>query len=411
MPNVLLVTQRFYPPWSDGTVSYARGLADAILETSKLGKNVELTALSLTEKTWFPKLHHQELKNYLEQRKMGLNWFHTPEKRYQLSLWKIVKNLSQTNDYDLIHLICLGLDPLVMRMGINNKQKSHVAKHLFVFPFHSSFPAEKVAYNFFQKSSAFKKLNIDLVFSSEVLRNMYSANEATVLPPTVDINLYSPNSKVNDASDVLMDSPTKFGNAADVLQRDSVVLYMGPLSPERFDWKSVIGGFTKLCKEYGVNAGLMIVGRGFEKLSFFEEITSYVHKNNLENRVFLCLHDLTEAEKICLFSSAHVFLYPFFGALRRMSVVFPPIALLESMSAGLCVVTGGLPHLDALIRNHENGILLKERITEKTIADAMWAAITNKKTVSKNARLTIENRFSIQSVSKMYAKFLSKHGM
>ena len=411
MVNVLLVTQRFYPPWSDGTVSYARGLADAILETSKLGKNVELTALSLTEKTWFPKLHHQELKKYLEQKRMGLEWFHTPEKRYQLSLWKLVKNLSQKNDYDLVHLICLGLDPLLMRMGINNKQKSHVVKHLFVFPFHSSFPAEKVAYNLFRKSSAFKKLNIDLVFSSEVLQNMYGANEATVLPPTVDVNLYSPNSKVNDACDVLMSSPTKFGNATDVLHRDSVVLYMGPLSPERFDWKSVIGGFTKLCKEYGVNAGLMVVGRGFEKLSFFEEIKNYVHKNNLENRVFLCLHDLTEAEKICLFKSAHVFLYPFPGALRRMSVVFPPIALLESMSAGLCVVSGGLPYLNSLIKSHKNGILLQEDITEKTLAEAIWSAITNKKKISQNARLTIEKEFSIEHVSKLYVDFLSKRGI
>jgi glycosyltransferase involved in cell wall biosynthesis len=411
MTNVLLVTQRFYPPWSDGTVSYAHGLADAILETSKLGKKVELTALSLTEKTWFPKLHHHELKTYLEQKKVGLEWFHTPEKRYQLNLWKLVKKLSKSNNYDVVHIICLGLDPVVMHLGINNKQKTFVAKHLFVFPFHSSFPAEKVAYTLFRKSKAFKKMNIDLVFSSTVLRDIYGASEATILPPAVNVNLYSPNSKVNDACNFLMASTTKFGNATDVLQRDSIVLYMGPLSRERFDWRTVIGGFTKLCKVYGVNAGLIVVGRGFEKLSFFEEIKNYIQKKNLEKRVFLCLHDLTEAEKICLFNSSHIFLYPFPGTLHRMSVVFPPIALLESMSAGLCVVTGGLPHLDSLIRNHTNGVLLKDCITAKTIADAMWDAIINKKDISKNARLTIENCFSIQSVSKMYSTFLSKHGM
>ena len=67
MTNVLVVTQRFYPPWSDGTVSYAKGLVDSIVEVSKLRRDLEVTVLSLTEKTWFPKLHFKEMREYLEK--------------------------------------------------------------------------------------------------------------------------------------------------------------------------------------------------------------------------------------------------------------------------------------------------------------------------------------------------------
>ena len=411
MTNVLLVTQRFYPPWSDGTVSYARGLVDAISETCRLGKDLEVTVLSLTEKTWFPKLHREEMKEYLEKRPINLEWFSTSEKGQQTHLWKLVRRLSRTKDYDLIHIVYLGLNPLFIRMGIDNKHRNLIAKHLFIFPFHSGFTAEKLAYNFFRKSGVFQQLNVDLVFSSKVLQKMYGAGGTTVLPPAIDTNFYSPRSKSNGSCRALMESVTKFGNASNVLQRDVVALYMGPLSHERFDWKNVIGGFTKLCKEYGVNAGLVIVGRGFESLSFLEEIKDHIYKNNLSDRVFLCLKDLSETEKICLFNDTHVFIYPFSRKLSHMSVVFPPIALLESMSAGLCVVSGGLPYLNSLIKNHENGILLEGDINEKSFAEGIWNAINSKRNLSQNARLTIRRNFSIKRVSELYADFLSKTGI
>jgi len=75
------------------------------------------------------------------------------------------------------------------------------------------------------------------------------------------------------------------------------------------------------------------------------------------------------------------------------------------------VVSGGLPHLSVLIKNHENGILIKETINEETFAEGVWNALLNKRKIAQNARLTIERNFSIQHISKLYADFLSKAGM
>ena len=411
MTNVLVVTQRFYPPWSDGTVSYAKGLVDSIVEVSKLRRDLEVTVLSLTEKTWFPKLHFKEMREYLEKRNISLEWFYTYEKGQKANLWKLVRRLFLKKDYELIHMIYLGLNPLLIRMGMGIRRKNNIVKHLFVYPFHRNFLIEKSAYQFFQRSGTLQQLNIHLAFSSDVLRKLYNAEESAVLPPAIDTDLYNPRCKLNDRCLSLMESAVRFGNVSDVLQKDVVALYMGPISRERFDPRSVIRGFAKICKEYGVDAGLLIIGRGFESIPFLEEVKNHIYRNNLSDRVFLCLKDLSEAEKICLFNNAGIFIYPFPRRLNYMSVVFPPIALLESMSAGTCVVSGGLPYLSSIIKNEENGVLIEGRIDEKKLAEGIWTGISDGKKISQNARLTIEKHFSIKRVSELYADFLVKVGV
>ncbi len=409
MPNVLLVTERFCPPWSDGTVSYARGLTEAILETNQTRKDLDLTILAANEEMIPPNFHTQEMKKYLETESLELKYFYTPRKEYGLNFWRLARKLSKSNKYDLVHIIVPGLNPLWVRMA--NRRRNPILKHIFIYPFHSTFKAEKLSYNFFQKSGGLRLLNIDLAFSSRALHQMYTCNRAEFFPSTIDTNFFRPRPKTNNSYQTLMESTIKFGNAREILQKDVVLLYMGPLLSERFDWKSVIGGFIKLRREHGVNAGLVIVGRELENLFCVEPIKQYVHKNHLDNHVFLCAKNLNEAEKICLFNDVDVFVYPFSSKLRHMSVVFPPIALLETMSAGLSVVTGGLSYMDTLIENLENGILLEDNINSKTFAEAMFVAITNKRKFSYNARLTIKQNFSIKYVSGLYSDLLSKKGI
>ena len=409
MTNVLLITHRFYPSWSDGTVSYARGLVDTILESNRSGKNLQITVLSSREKTLFPKFNRRGMKEYLESRSGSLECFYASEKNYKANLWKLVRKLSQAKNYDIIHILLPGFNPLWMRIATKNR--SVVLKHIFIYPFHSGFTAEKLAYNFFQKSSTFKLLNIDLAFSNKILQEIYNTEALTILPPAIDTHFYRPEPKSDCSYQALTEPPSKFGDVSEVFQKDVVLLYMGPLLKERFDFKNVINGFKKLHKEYGIDVGLAIVGRELGGASYFDEIKDYIRKNDFDDCVFACLKNLSEVEKACLFNSVDVFIYPFPRKLRRMRVVFPPIALLETMSAGICVVSGGLPYLNFLIKNHENGILIKETINEETFAEGVWNALLDKRKISQNARLTIERSFSIQHVSKLYADFLSKVGI
>jgi glycosyltransferase involved in cell wall biosynthesis len=288
-----------------------------------------------------------------------------------------------------------------------------VLKHVFIYPFHSSFTAEKFAYSFLQNRSVSKLFNINLAFSSKILEQIYDTDGIAILPPSIDTDFYRPKPESDYSYQALMGSPLKVGNISEVLQKDFVLLYIGPLLPERFNFRSVIGCLTKLRKEYNLNVGLVIVGRelGNTSASYLEEIKNYTSKNNLSDCVFACLKNLSETEKVCLFNKMHVFIYPFHRKLRQFSIVFPPMALLESMSAGLCVVSGGLPYLSDLIKNNENGVLINETINEIAFAGGVYNALMNKRKISQNARSTIEKNFSIQYVSKLYSDFLSETGV
>jgi glycosyltransferase involved in cell wall biosynthesis len=411
MASILVLTQRFYPPWSDGTASYAKGLVDTALETSKSRKDLEITVLSSSKSSYFPELIHQEKQKYLGIRNGNLECFYSSENRYEMNLWRLVGKLSETKGYDVTHILLPGFNPLWVRLA--TKKRNVVIKHVFIYPFHPSFKVERFAYSFLQKRSVSKIFNINLAFSTKILEQIYHTDGIAILPPSIDTSFYRPKSESGCSYQALMKSTLKIGNINEVLQKDFVLLYMGPLLHERFNFRSVIGCFTRLRKEYNLNVGLVIVGRelGNTSASYLEEIKNYASKNNLSQCVFACLKNLSEAEKVCLFNKVHVFIYPFPIKPCRMSIVFPPIALLESMSAGLCVVSGGLPYLSDLIKNNENGTLINEIINVKVFAEGVWNALMNKRKISQNARLTVEKDFSIQRVSKLYEDFLSKIGV
>ena len=131
---------------------------------------------------------------------------------------------------------------------------------------------------------------------------------------------------------------------------------------------------------------------------------------DLDNRVFFCLKDLTEKEKVHLMNKASICIDFFQPKLPTYAgVVFPPIVLLESMSVSKAVVAGGLPYLDTLIRNRENGILVNDVRNENAIADGIWNAIINMEKISANARNTIVSKYSIKEVSKTYLKLLNTY--
>ena len=417
MTNTLVVTKRFYPPWSDGTVSYARGFVESILEASQSRRDLDTAVLSLTDEIWFPKLHRDELRDYLMAKPIDFKWFYSSKKSSEIDVLRLVKKLSRNKDYQLIHIVYTDLDPVVMRLITALPKKHSIIKHIFIYPFHKTFTAQKFVYAYLEKINFLKSINVMFSVSSEVLRKLYGFADAIIIPPAIDMKLYEPmNTKClnsNTMVEILAKAKikTRAHNLQKVLSRDIVVLYMGPLTPERFHHKNVLRSISKLKKEFSIDIGLIAVGRGFEESGYLREIERFVKKYDLENRVFFCLKDLSDWEKVYLLNKASIFLYLFQPKLAQMSVVFPPIALLEGMSVGKPVVTGGLPHLDTLIRNLENGILIKDVEDEKAIANGMWNAIVNMERLSSNARTTITREYSIEKVSEAYLTLLDTYGV
>jgi len=415
MTKILVVTERFYPPWSDGTVSYARGLVDSILEASRLRRDLETTVLSLTEKVWFGKLHYNELREYLMARPIDFRWFYSSEKSPETNLLSLLKELFKNKDYQLTHIIYNNLDPILTRLGTALAKEPLLMKHLFIYPIHKAFTAQKFFYRLLEKISFLKSINVKFAVSSKVLLKLYGLTDAIIIPPAINIELYKPipakSSCSNTIVEILAKPKIKTNNLEKVLSRDTVILYMGPLTPQRFHYKSVLKSISKLKKEFSIDIGLIAVGRGFEDPNYFKEITSFVRKYDLESRVFFCLKDLSDWEKVHLLNETSIFMYFFQPKLAYMDVVFPPIALLESMSVGKPVVAGGLPNLDALIKNHENGVLIENAIDEKEIAKGLGNAIVNMKKLSSNARTTIISEYSTKKVAETYLTLLKNCGV
>ena len=415
MTNTLIVTKRFYPPWSDGTVSYARGFVESILEASQSRGDLDTAVLSLTDEIWFPKLHHNELRDYLMAKPIDFEWFYSSKKSSEIDVLRLVKKLSRNKDYQLIHIVYTNLDPVLMRLTTALPKKHSIIKHIFIYPFHKTFTAQKFIYGYLEKINFLKSINVKFSVSSKVLQKLYGFMNAIIIPPAIDTKLYKPiNTKClnsNTIVEILSKAKIKTGNLQKVLSRDTVVLYMGPLTLERFQCESVLKSVSKLKKKFSIDIGLIAVGRGFEESDYLREIERFVKKYDLESRVFFCLKDLSDWEKVYLLNKASIFLYLFQPKLTQMSVVFPPIALLESMSVGKAVVAGGLPHLGTLIENNENGILIKDVIDEKAIANGMWNAIVNMERLSSNARTTITREYSIKKVSEAYLTLLDTYGV
>lgn len=404
-----MITERFYPPWSDGIVSYSKGMADVFLEASKSRSDIDITVLSSFHRKNFSALAGSGLSS-LKTDKGNLKCYYSDANHFQSNAWALAKKLSNSKHFDVVHLLVPKLNPLLMRLIGRN---DILLKQIFIYPFHSNFATERFIYQSMQKSQISSLLNIKFGFSTEIFKQLYDLEESQVLPPAINTDFFRPNIASGESFRLNIASPLKVGSMSQVLKKETVLLYMGPLLQERFNFKTIIRCFTRLRKEFQLDVGLMIVGRelGGTSTFYLDEIRNYINRNNMSDCVFACLKSLSETEKIRLFNEVDVLIYPFHRRLSGYSVVFPPIVLLEGMSSGLSVVSGGLPHLDNLIQDNENGIIVNNTIDESLLTDGIMRAIINKKRISSNARITIEENFSIRYVSRLYLDFLTRTGI
>ena len=412
MTNISVVTKRFYPPWSDGIVSYARGFVESVLEAAKK-KDLHLSILSLTDAEWFPSIRRNELSEYLSTRPIDFRWFSSPRTGSIVDVLRALRVFTKDIDCRLTHIVFAGLEPILTRL-VSLEMNHAIIKHLFIYPTQVTLPLQKHGYCIMERSRILDSLNIGFSVSDRNLQSVYGLKRAFVVPPAINTELFRPfNGKhpnSHEAFETLNRAKARIGDLRKVLARDVMALYMGPLIPGRFNFRSISDALLALKNDFSIDIGLVAVGRGFEDPRFLSEINHIIEKNRLEDRVFICMKTLTEKEKVCLLNQSSIFLY-LFQNLASMSVVFPPIALLESMSTGNVVVTGGLPHLNSLIKTFENGILIGNVDDGIAIARGISNALVHMRKIARNAKARIEAEFSTVKVSKVYSELLESYGI
>lgn len=174
-------------------------------------------------------------------------------------------------------------------------------------------------------------------------------------------------------------------------KKGGYLLYVG-----RLDYRKGVIDLIKAAQVLKNNWGhikILIVGKGPLDDIIKVEIT----KNNLDN-VKLLGHVPWE-RLLWLYRNAEVFVFPsHYEGL--------PTVVLEAMSSGLPVVASDIPaHRDVIITGY-NGLLSKKGSPE-SIAENISTVLENerfKKKLGKNARKTIERKFTWSRISRKFEK-------
>jgi glycosyltransferase involved in cell wall biosynthesis len=145
--------------------------------------------------------------------------------------------------------------------------------------------------------------------------------------------------------------------------------------------------------ENGISADLIIAGDGPER----EKLVSLTHKLGISNNTFF--HGSVK-NVAPLLQKSDIFVLP-------SSVEGLPNALLEAMSCGLAVITTRVGGNTEIIENGINGLLIDPDDSQQ-LSITLIKIMKERETIEKlgrNARKTIETKFSIDNITTEYEKF------
>lgn len=417
MLRILVISRRFYPPWCDGTVSYTKGLVDAILFLRNLGEDLHLTVLGLTDALWFRKWHAFDLVAFksIPANVVTLDGsYGNPENITRAYLQKY------SDPVNIAHVTYPGLDPISVRMALGMTRASGIwiLKHQYM-----TLPnniASVIANRVMDFVSMGSFLRLKSVFSSNYLENCYSrkrqrvghAHRANIVPPAIDTERFR-RIKIEGSECVkeIFTAGKIRPQTCDFLdQSDFRIIYFGPLIYERSRYDLILQAVRRL-KEDGISSvSLMMIGRGFEDARCASQINEYALKIGLSDRIALASMPLAEIQKISLLNYADAVLQPYPYIPRQMAIVDPPITVLEAMAAERKVVVSGLGSLRDIVDHGSNGFLLPN-FEVASLEETLLQASAAHGSVGVSARNTIVQGFSLPAVAKKLQRLYNTMGM
>jgi glycosyltransferase involved in cell wall biosynthesis len=183
------------------------------------------------------------------------------------------------------------------------------------------------------------------------------------------------------------------------VREDEILLgFCGRLSKEKGIQHLVEAGSTLLMM--GLPIKILLIGDGPER----PKIESLITASDLRNR---CILNGFSEKVLDLLPAIDVFVLP--SLTEGM-----PMALLEAMGQGIPVVASAVGEIPAVVRQNENGILVKPGRSEE-IVSAVRRIIENRKLrerLSNKAFETISNQFGlkpwVQEIEKHYSELINQ---
>lgn len=223
--------------------------------------------------------------------------------------------------------------------------------------------------------------------NSEAVKNFYvthlgvNKEKITVIPNGIDTEYFdtiTPNPELR----------TSLGIKSD----DFVIICVANLHINKGQ-RYLLEAFEAIYKEHA-NTQLLLVGDGIERNNLEKQAKAYQSKNNI-----FFLGKQSNVPQLLKISDLFV-LPTFFEGQSN--------ALLEAMAANIPIITTNIPE-NKIILNADNTLLVRPKDVPALVT-AMTTLITDKimaATLSKNARQSVRQHFSLPSVVKNWDTFLS----
>lgn len=176
----------------------------------------------------------------------------------------------------------------------------------------------------------------------ELLRRGYSAAKLHVVPPAIDLDLFRPQDRAAARRAVGMD------------QAAFIVVYVGTVSPLRFPADQIVEAFSR-----ALSAIPHLMLEVFAPLATHPYNLAWADENvrrasgDAKFPVHVHLQDLTEEQKILVYSAADVVILPFTAPVA----VEPPLTLLEAMACQAAVVVAPYANRSNIVEDGKNGFV------------------------------------------------------
>ena len=271
----------------------------------------------------------------------------------------------------------------------------------FKYPriFAKRFSALPIVFHFYKRNMIMENMmrflvdNIDMIVASSKslayhVETKYNVSrmKIEVIYPPVDTKVYKPIDK--------NESRAKLG-----LQKEAkIILYMGNLRTSRFPEEIVLQVITKLVKECPDTKLLIFSPRTYENIKRKLEILAKTKRLNLTANVRINVKNLSEEEKIGIYSGSDIFLYP---SLTPTAAIEPPLTILEAMASGLPVISNDIPSIKEVVTDRVNGLIFPFRNGEVALLEERISSLLRDNNVitelSYNARQNIVKKLSLDN--------------
>lgn len=389
--KVLIIARTFHPPYATGYTAYCKGLLHSILKLRDIEVSLVSTmrsrkylrsvikcgALVKTFKEFKVLSSKLNMCSYLEEQVKNkfINTY---------SLLRETSNIVKRHEYDFIHDLA----------GIKILPPASHFKKIVIFE-HIITPAVRVQDKIYSLLLNIIGINKVLAFSSKYIAESYGYDNRNyaIIPPAIDTNLYRP---------LAISEPDGF---------DYRILYIGPLTVDRFPY-IILKSIYFLRGYLGGKIKLNIILADWRKLTekYYREIVlRYVDRLGIKENVSIIYKTLDEYEKVRTINMHDTVIYILRDVPKTIVPVDPPITPLEAMSCGKPVIVSDVMSLRSIVKHGVNGYIAKAS-SWKSIAKALYQALTEGKKVGLQARETIVRLFSIDKITgileKLYKNFI-----